>query len=182
MSRWARGFAIALTCMALLGGASGCTSAVADVPGCGSIERVALIAQSVASSSYVPCISELPQGWTSGQLHIRDGQTRFALHSDRSAGHPVRVQLDPTCAVGAAPPIAPRTPGGRTYLALRAIEPRYVGTMYDIFPGGCVSYRFDFERGVHIALMAQLQSAVGLVPRHQLSLEMRKQFGMRLDP
>jgi hypothetical protein len=54
--------------------------------------------------------------------------------------------------------------------------------MYDVFPGGCVSYRFDFERGAHVPLMAQLQSIVGFVPRQQLRLDVQRQFGVRLDP
>jgi hypothetical protein len=113
---------------------------------------------------------------------VRHGQTGFVLHSGRSPGHPVQVQLDPACSIGAATPIAPRALGGRTYLFLQAIDPRYAGTMYDVFPGGCVSYRFDFERGPHIALMAQLQSAVGFVSRQQLRLDVDRQLGVRLDP
>lgn len=182
MSTWLGRCALAVAGLAILAAATACSSPAADVPRCDSTERVALIAQSVPSSSYVPCITELPQGWTSGQLQIRDGQTRFALHSDRSARHPVQTQLAASCSISTATPIAPRTPGGRTYLSLRGIDPRYAGTMYDVFPGGCVSYQFDFERGAHIALMAQLQSTVGFVSRQQLRLDVRRQLGVRLDP
>jgi len=59
---------------------------------------------------------------------------------------------------------------------------RYAGTMYDVFPGGCVSYRFDFECGAHVPLIAQLQSIVGFVPRQQLRLDVQRQLGVRLDP
>jgi hypothetical protein len=45
-----------------------------------------------------------------------------------------------------------------------------------------VSYRFDFERGAHVPLMAQLQSIVGFVPRQQLRLDVQRQLGVRLDP
>ncbi len=182
MKRWVRRCAIALGGLAVLSGVTACGTATGDVPRCASIERVALIAQSVPGSSYVPCIDELPEGWSSAQLHVGDGQTRFSLLSDRSPGHPVKVELDATCTTDAATPIAPRTPGGRTYLQLRGIDPRYIGTMYDVFPGGCVSYRFDFERGAHIALMAQVQSTVGFVSRQQLRLAVRRQLGVRLDP
>ena len=61
-------------------------------------------------------------------------------------------------------------------------RPAVCGTMYDVFPGGCVSYRFDFERGAHVPLMAQLQSIVGFVPRQQLRLDVQRQLGVRLDP
>jgi hypothetical protein len=156
--------------------------AAGEVPECGEVERVALIAQSVPSTSYVPCISALQPGWGSSGLQAKDGGTRFTLSSDRSPNHPVHVELSRSCPIGTATPIAPRTPGGRSYLSLSSIDPRYTGTMYDVFPGGCVSYRFDFERGAHVPLMAQLQSIVGFVPRQQLRLDVQRQLGVRLDP
>jgi hypothetical protein len=162
---------------------SSCSGPVSGaVPKCGAVERVALIAQSVPTTSYVPCISALQPGWSSSGLHTQDGGTRFTLNSDRSPNHSVHVELSRLCPIGTATPIAPRTPGGRTYLSLSSIDPRYAGTMYDVFPGGCVSYRFDFERGAHIPLMAQLQSIVGFVPRQQLRLDVQRQLGVRLDP
>ena len=162
---------------------SSCSGPVSGaVPKCGAVERVALIAQSVPTTSYVPCISALQPGWSSTDLHTQNGGTRFTLSSDRSPDHPVHVVLTPSCSIGTATPIAPRTPGGRTYLSLNSIDPRYAGTMYDVFPGGCVSYRFDFERGAHIPLMAQLQSIVGFVPRPQLRLDVQRKLGVRLDP
>jgi hypothetical protein len=163
-------------------GVTGCSGATADAPRCGSLERVAIIAQSVPSMSYVPCILELPAGWSSGPMRVQNTLTRFSLKSDRAPGHAVEVDVRQECSVSAASPIEPRTPGGRTYLQLRQIDPRYAGTMYDVFPGGCVSYRFDFERGPHIALMAQLQSIVGFIPRPELSRELRDSLGLRLDP
>ena len=160
-----------------------CSGPVAgEAPKCGQVERVALIAQSVPTTSYVPCISAPQPGWSSTDLRAQDGGTRFTLNSDRSPNHPVHVELSQSCPIGTATPIAPRTPGGRSYLSLSGIDPRYAGTMYDVFPGGCVSYRFDFERGAHIPLMAQLQSIVGFVPRQQLRLDVQRQLGVRLDP
>lgn len=169
--------------LALVPAFSACSVTSAGVaPSCGSVERVALIAQSVPSTSYVPCIADLQPGWSSRALSVHNGHTRFRLDSDRSPDHPVDVELRPSCRLGSATPIAPRTPGGRTYLKLTDIDPRYIGTMYDVFPGGCVSYAFNFERGPHIALMTQLSSAVGFVPRQQLRLQVQDRLGVRLDP
>jgi hypothetical protein len=173
----------AALCLAVIVGTASCSATDgAEVPRCGSIERVGLIAQSVPSTSYVPCISTLAPGWSSTGLNVHSGHTRFTLRSDRSPGHPVRVELSASCTITAATPIAPRTPGGRTYLALRGIDPRYTGTMYDVFPGGCVTYTFDFERGPHIALMSQLHSTVGFIARQQLRLDLQRRLGVRLDP
>lgn len=170
-------------CLAVSVGTASCSvTHPGEVPRCGSIERVALIAQSVPSTSYVPCISTLPPGWSSTGLNVHSGHTRFTLRSDRSPDHPVRVELSASCTISGATPVAPRTPGGRTYLALRSIDPRYTGTMYDVFPGGCVTYKFDFQRGPHIALMAQVNSTVGFVARQQLRLDLQRRLGVRLDP
>jgi len=159
-----------------------CGTSSADVPNCGSLERVGLIAQSVPSASYVPCIASFAQGWRSTHFTVRTGRTRFLLLSDRAHGHSVEVELQSTCDVMRATPIPPRTPGGRTYLALRSIAPRYAGTMYDAFPGGCVTYRFDFERGPHIALMSELNAMVGLMSRRQLRLDLHRRLGVDLQP
>jgi hypothetical protein len=165
----------------MLSGLTACSSVATQAPRCGSLERVALVAQSVPSSTYVPCITDLPAGWSSGGLTVRDGGTEFTLRSDRSA-HAVDVALHAACDLPAATPIQPRTPGGRTYISLTAIDPDYTGTLYDVFPGGCVSYRFDFTRGTHIALMAELQQAVGFVSRPNLQRELQTRLGVRLDP
>lgn len=182
ISRWTRrivGVCVAVT----VGGVTSCSvTEPTEVPRCGSIERVALIAQSVPSTSYVPCIKTLQPGWSSTGLNVHSGHTRFTLASDRSPDHPVRVQLSAACTIGVATPIPPRTLGGRTYLQLSSIDPRYAGTMSDIFPGGCVTYQFDFERRLHIELMAQLSSTVGFIPRQQLRLDLQHRLGVRLDP
>ena len=63
----------------------------------------------------------------------------------------------------AAPSRAPRRrrqrgAGVRTYLRSDRYTPRFAGTLYDVFPGGCVTYSFDFELGASIALMEQFES------------------------
>ena len=63
-----------------------------------------------------------------------------------------------------------------------SITPRYTGTLSDVFPGGCVTYAFDFVRGPHIALMEELGAAVGLYSRRQLRLDLQDRLGVELDP
>lgn len=166
--------------LALLGGCTGAAPGFAVAPSCSAVERLGLVAQSVPSASYVPCVTRLPTGWRTDELVIRTGATRFDLVSDRAANHPVRVAFRSGCRLSAASPVPPRTLGGRTYLELHTISPRFAGTLYDVFPGGCVTYRFDFERGPHIALMADLQSSVGFVARVELDRSLRRQLGVGL--
>ena len=151
-------------------------------PRCEAGQRLAIVAQSVPDSAYMPCVAGLKPGWSTGGLDVRRGRTRFSMVSDRASGRPVIVTLAPSCDVSNATPAAPRAAGARTYISLRSISPRYAGTVFDVFAGGCVSYRFNFARGPHITLMDEMQSGLGLYSRRQLQLELHHQFGVELDP
>lgn len=180
-----RGWLSALAATAVLAAAAvltGCGSFSDTVPACADPLRMAIIAQSVPGAAYLPCIRDLPPGWeTSGFDPSRDG-TNFQLDSDRSPGQPVTIRLTASCQTAGASPSPARAPGVLTYTRLSSISPRFAGTLYDVFPGGCVTYSFDFNLGSQIALMEQFEDAVGLYPRQQLRLVIRQKLGVELDP
>lgn len=151
-------------------------------PDCSSVERLALVAQSVPGAAYLPCVQALPAGWRATGFDASDGSTRLSLLSDRSGGRPVEVVLEARCDVTGASPAAPRAEGVRSYVRLRSVSGTYAGTLYDVFPGGCVRYRFDFPRGPHIPLMEELSAAVQLVRRGDVRLHLRDRLGVELDP
>ena len=162
---------------------SGCAlQADTAVPGCGDVERVALVAQAVPAASYVPCLRELPVGWRATAFEVHDGAGRIALRSDRGGDRDVEVVLTARCDVAGASPTAPRAAGVRSYLRMRSVSPVWTGTAYDVFAGGCVRSDFAFPRGAHIPLMEDLAEAVTLVPRRELRLELRDRLGVELDP
>jgi hypothetical protein len=158
---------------------AGCTSTSETAPECRADQRLALVAQSVPHASYVPCVAGLRTGWRTANFDAQTGRTEFDLASDR-ADHPVVVDFRASCHIGDATAIAPRAEGVRTHLRVRSISPRYAGTLYDVFPGGCVTYRFDFERGPHIALMEDFQASLGLFSRRELRLGLRRNADITL--
>lgn len=183
--RAVRGLLSALLATVMLAAAAtltGCAAFGDTVPGCGEPLRLAIIAQSVPGASYLPCIHDLPPGWNTSGFDPSQSGTSFLLNSDRSPGQPVTVQLTATCQTSGASPSPPRAPGVLTYTRLTSISPRFAGRLYDVFPGGCVSYRFDFTSGSQIALMEQFQEAVGLYPRQQLRLVLKQELGVELNP
>jgi hypothetical protein len=171
--------ALLLAATALL---TGCAAVSHPAPGCGDPLRLAIVAQSLPSASYLPCIRALPPGWSTSGFDPSQSGTSFLLNSDRSPGRPVVVQLTATCEPGGANPSPPRAPGVITYTRLTSIAPRFAGKLYDVFRGGCVSYAFDFTSGSQIALMEQFEGAVGLYPRQQLRLVLRHELGVELSP
>ena len=161
---------------------TGCAAFSDHAPGCGQPVRLAIVAQSLPSASYLPCIRTLPEGWSTSGFRAAPGGTSFLLNSDRSPGQPVRVRLITVCQPGGASPSPPRAPGVVTYTRLTSITPRFAGSLYDVFPGGCVSCVFDFTLGSQIALMEQFEEAVGLYPRQQLRLVLKRELGVELGP
>lgn len=174
----------ALLAAALLGSSAlgACAPSTDDVPACEAGHRLALVAQTVPDAAYVPCIDRLAEGWSTQRFEASAGRTRFVLVPDRAGSRSVRVTFQPACEAGAGVPTTPRADGVRTSIELRSISPRYAGTLSDAFPGGCVTYAFDFPRGPHIGLMADLDATVGLFSRRQLRLELRDQLGVELGP
>jgi hypothetical protein len=162
---------------------TGCAATSSDTaPRCDDPLRLAIIAQSLPAAAYVPCLRDLPEGWSSSGFDATQSGTSFLLDSDRSPGRPVKVQLTATCRPGIASPSPPRAPGVLTYTRLISVRPRFTGTVYDVFPGGCVSYAFDFALGSQIALMEQFEGAIGLYPRQQLRLILKQKLGVELNP
>ena len=133
-------------------------------------------------AAYVPCIRQLPQGWTTSAFDPARGGTSFLLNSDRPPGRPVTVRLAATCKIGRASPSPPRAPGVLTYTRLTSISPGFAGRLYDVFPGGCVSYSSTSPPARTYALMEQFESAVGLYSRQQLRLVLKKKLGVELNP
>ena len=176
---------LALLAAAVLGATAplaGCSSFSDAVPSCGDPLRLAIIAQSVPTASYLPCLGDLPQGWDASWFNPSRGSTSFRLDSDRSPRRPVTVELTAGCQTGGASPSPARAPGVITYTRLDSTEPRFAGRLYDVFPGGCVTYTFDFATGSQIALMEQFETAVELYPRQQLRLVLKQQLGVELNP
>jgi len=168
---------LAALLLAAAAAVTGCAAFSDAAPGCRQPLRLAIVAQSLPSASYLPCLRSLPQGWSTSGFRAAPSGTSFLLNSDRSPGHPVRVRLIPSCRPGDASPSPPRAPG-----VVTSITPRFAGSLYDVFPGGCVSYSFDFALGSQISLMEQFEQAVGLYPRQQLRLILKHKLGVELGP
>ena len=93
----------------------------------------------------------------SRRFHPSQAGTSFLLDSDRSPGRPVTVRFTTSCRISGASPSPARA------------------------PGGCVTYTFDFSRGSQIALTEEFEAAVGLYPRQQLRLVLKRKLGVELN-
>jgi hypothetical protein len=149
---------------------SGCASRykASLAPGCRKTATLVLLAQSVPSADRVPCIATLPAGWTFRDIEVRRGHSTFTLGSDRAGDHALDVDLVTSCDVRGATQIASDEPGTRRYERVRSVVGAYKGTRSYLFPGGCVTYRFNFSRS-GLALVNEVSLAVGFVSRAEVA-------------
>ena len=153
---------------------SGCATRYKSnvVPDCRNTETLVLMAQSVPTAQRVPCIQSVPAGWTFETIDIRDGHSFFALDSDRAGDRAVRVTPRRSCDVSSATEVVSDEPGTRRYERVESVLRAYRGVRTYQFPGGCVTYRFDFERR-GLALVNEVSLAIGFVTRQEVARQAR---------
>jgi hypothetical protein len=163
------------------------TTATTEPPLCSTGEDraangVLLIAQSVPTSPWVPCLrAAVPLGWEFSHLDARDGTARFVLDSDRDGDGAIEVLLEPSCDTVGATEIPSDRDGMRRLERVTAVSPRFVGQRYYDFGGGCLTFRFRLDGDSPGEALALASQVVGAVSREDLRAQVREDSGGRLS-
>ena len=152
----------------------------AHPPLCGTSHAMILAAQAVPSAAQLPCVSDLPSGWQIGGADIASGRSVFWLDSDQAGPRAVTITLSAACDVAGNQPEPSDRPGTRRFDLPPAGGARFTGLRIYTFPGGCVSYRFDFAPGASQVLATAVDGGVGFMPRAVLVNYVRDQEGLAL--
>jgi hypothetical protein len=127
-----------------------------------------------------PCVSALPSGWQVGGADIASGRSVFWLDSDQAGLRAVTITLSAACDVSGIQPEPSDKPGTLRFDGPPTVGPRFTGLRMYTFPGGCASYRFDFDPGASPLLATAVDGGVGLMPRAALVRYVRDQEGLAL--
>jgi hypothetical protein len=177
----------ALLAGGLLTGCAGDSTAITAAPLCsdrsGSADNgVILMAQSVPTATWVPCISNaLPLGWRFHHLDARNSVSRFWLDSDRDGLQAVEVRLEKSCDTAGATEVPSDHEGMTRLERVDRISPSYTGERYYRFDGGCMTVVFSLDgdnAGEALGLASQV---VGAVPRSELAAQVQEESGGRLS-
>jgi hypothetical protein len=141
---------------------------------------IILSAQAVPSAALLPCINALPSGWHPDGADIASGHARFWLDSDLAGRAALTVTLTAACDVSGAQQVKSDRPGTQLFERQLTRAPRYSALRYYTFPGGCVSYQFNFADGGSPQLATQASGAVGFMPRAALVNHVRNTEGLAL--
>ncbi|HEX6230244.1 MAG TPA: hypothetical protein VF029_00860 [Actinomycetota bacterium] len=157
---------------ALLAFAGPACAGSADVlPACpGDPTILVLAAQAVPSATLLPCLDQLPAGWSFGGSETLDGRFRFWLDSDRAGFHAVQVTLAASCDTSGAIEVTPDVDevGTRRFERPLSLPPDFEADRYYTFAGGCVEVEFRFASGADPTLVLQANQALGFRPRQAI--------------
>jgi hypothetical protein len=171
----------------LAGCSSDSASAVTAAPLCSVDDEdadngVILMAQSVPTASWVPCIrTALPLGWDFHHLDVRDGVSRFSLNSDRDGQQAVEVRLQRSCDTDGATEIPSDREGMRRMERVRQLSPTFAGERLYLFDGGCLSVRFQLDGDSPGEALALASQTIGVISRDDLRAQVHEATGGRIE-
>ena len=154
---------------------------VKDV-GCGDLEPLWLMAQSVPSASLVPCLQVIGVGWSVAEVAVNNDRSVITLDHDRGGMAALVVRLTASCDrdLAGAREVASEQRGARRYYHT---APGF-STRFYVFPGGCVTQRFRAAAPSAARMIETAASDFGFVTRVQLrqALSQRSHGRLELDP
>lgn len=174
------GLITALLCGCVRVGSAGQAPECAAVGG-GVQSGVLLMAQSVPTATWVPCVLTMPVGWQFEGMDARAGTASFWLDSDRDGVRAVEVELAPDCDVLGATEVPSDNERMRRYERVLRVDAGYAGNRYYVFTGGCVTYHFNLNGTTRAEPLAAVSLALGFVERDQLRDQIREESDGRLE-
>jgi hypothetical protein len=151
---------------------------VKDV-GCGDLEPLWLMAQSVPSASLIPCLQLVPVDWKVAEVAVNNGRSVITLDHDRGGRAAMVVRLSAAaCDLAGATEVTSEQPGARRYYRARD------ATRFYEFPGGCVTQRFRAAGPSALGMRETASSEFGFITREELrqALSQRSHGRLELDP
>jgi hypothetical protein len=139
-------------------------------------DSLTLLAQAVPGATKIPCISSYPAGWHFASMSVRNGEGRFTLDSDRAGISAVKVHLRRNCDLEGATEIPSDEPDTRRFERIISVVDDFQAVRSYSFEGGCITYRFDFDRQGR-ALVNEVSVAIGFLDRSALDALIRERSG-----
>jgi tRNA A-37 threonylcarbamoyl transferase component Bud32/membrane-associated phospholipid phosphatase len=160
------------------------TALYSDNLDCAHLEPQWLMAQSVPSASLVPCVRDLPAGWSVATIAVNDGRSVIKFNHDRAGDHSLLVRLADTCDSAEAANQPSRTPGVRRTERVEESTDAFRATWYNQFPGGCVTYRLQSTEDPEGEFTGDVDDMLGFTTRDELreALLARSDGRLQLDP
>ena len=135
-----------------------------------------IAAQSVRTAQLVPCFRELPDGWSFAAVVINQSGTVVRLDSDRAGDNAATFRFEPTCEVGESASVPSTFPDVEQFESVEQLQPSFRVHSYSTFEGGCVTWVFDFDKGVSATESVAVKESQDFITREALNANIRETF------
>ena len=149
-----------------------------------AVGGMVVMAQSVPSATWLPCVRQVPPGWTFYALLPDDAGTTIRFMSDRDGENALTVLLRRDCDLTGASEVPSEQPEMRRWERVTRITSGYGGERHYVFSGGCVTFRFDLRGSTRAEPVAAVSESLAFLSRQKLDEMVRQVSGDRLhlDP
>jgi tRNA A-37 threonylcarbamoyl transferase component Bud32/membrane-associated phospholipid phosphatase len=146
--------------------------------GCGDLEPLWLMAQSVPSASLIPCLQLVPVDWRVAEVAVNNGRSVITLDHDRGGRAALVVRLTAACDLTGAKEVTSEQRGARRYYRARDATRIYK------FSGGCVIQRFSAAGPSAPRMSDTAATELGFTTRAALQAALSRRSGgrLQLDP
>jgi tRNA A-37 threonylcarbamoyl transferase component Bud32 len=149
--------------------------------GCGDLEPLWLMAQSVPTASLVPCLQLLPVGWSVAEVAVNNGRSVITLNHDRAGKRALVVELTAACDPTVATEMTSERPGARPSVRIDPTAPGFSATRAYEVPGGCVTQRFSAAAPSALRMSDKAATELGFITRQELDLALERRSNGRLQ-
>lgn len=166
-----------LACLVLaLGGTACAVDEAMPIPYCDREGSGLVVAQSVPGAELVPCLDPPPTGWQVTRVHVDQSGTRVHLDSDRAGEGAAVLRFAADCDRGEAVPVPTDIQDTERFEFIETVDPAFRAQRYYTFPGGCISWEFDFDRTASAALSIELGGSLRIIARDVINENVARDF------
>ncbi len=169
--------ALAAAALLVVGGLTACSvEQTTPPPRCFEGGSGLIVAQSVSTASQVPCLTDLPDGWSVATVRVNEHHSVITLDSDRAGDGAAVLRYEESCDVTGAASAPSELPPAERFDAIEQVSPSFEAERFYVFEGGCVYWTFDFDEGVSATESVAIGDTLVLVARADLQRSISDTF------
>ena len=175
-ARCAVGAAVGAAVVALLGFTGCSVEQTLPPPYCDRSGSGLIVAQSVPDSTQVPCLTDLPAGWSIATVRVNEHRSTVTMDSDRAGDGAAVLRFEDSCDVSGAVSAPSELIPAERFDEIEQVRPSFRAKRYYVFDGGCVYWTFAFDSGVSATESVAVGDTLALVSRSDLQRSISESF------
>ncbi|MBW3662799.1 MAG: hypothetical protein KY469_06840 [Actinobacteria bacterium] len=153
----------------------------ASAPTCDALETVATQAQALPAAEQLPCLEEVPLGWTVTTFEVERGVASFNLSHDIAGSDVVVVALMERCVSAEQAEPVELAPGEDQERIHVQSQTTYEAERFHAIEGGCIVTTLAFDGEGWGNALEQIEPVLTTTPRDVLAERLREASDGALD-